>query len=65
MMKASFSDKSMFNDDISKWDISGVNGMFWDVASFNDGISKWDTSGVTFTSNMFHGATSSNGDISK
>ena len=46
---------SLFNGDISKWDVSNVEtmcGMFWD-SKFNGNISKWDVSNVENMSTMF------------
>ena len=48
-----------FNQDISSWDVSGVNDMndmFSGAQSFNKDISKWDVSNVTQMKFMFSGA---------
>ena len=40
---------TVFNRDLSKWDVSSVNGMygmFNDAAVFNVDLSKWDASNV-------------------
>ena len=40
---------SAFNSDLSKWDVSKVNGMhqsFTNAAAFNSDVSKWDVSSV-------------------
>ena len=55
-----------FNQDISSWDVSGVNDMnemFFGAQSFNKDISKWDVSNVTQMNSMFFGARSFNQDI--
>ena len=55
-MSVMFSDAVLFNDDISKWDVSGVNNMihmFAKEQSFNGEISKWDVSKVNDISAMF------------
>ena len=48
-MKELFFNKSEFNDDISKWDVSNVMNMSYILAStrFDGDISKWDVSKVT------------------
>ena len=58
---------SIFNGDISEWDVSSVVDMaymFRDAKSFNGEISNWDVSGVTSMASMFNAA-SFNGDLSK
>ena len=50
-----------FNVDISKWDVSsvqGMHGMFWGATAFNGDISQWDVSNVTNMGQMLYGATS-------
>ena len=57
---------SVFNGDISKWNVSMVddmNGMF-DDSKFNGDISKWDVSRVIDFSYMFY-KSKFNGDLSK
>ena len=59
---------AVFNDDLSKWDVSSVTrmvSMFMRAASFDGDISRWDVSTVTSTSSVFNDATAFNGDISK
>ena len=44
-------DRTDFNGDISKWDVSNVTNMysmFYGCESFNQDISDWDVSNVTF-----------------
>ena len=56
-----FRQATLFNGDISIWDVSRVktmNGMFMDSTSFNGDISNWDVSGVRVMDDMFSGATS-------
>eukprot|EP00550_Attheya_septentrionalis_P012190 CAMPEP_0198303506 /NCGR_PEP_ID=MMETSP1449-20131203/56921_1 /TAXON_ID=420275 /ORGANISM="Attheya septentrionalis, Strain CCMP2084" /LENGTH=1061 /DNA_ID=CAMNT_0044006001 /DNA_START=344 /DNA_END=3525 /DNA_ORIENTATION=- len=64
-MNSLFKDASYFNDDISGWDTSSVNGnvtnmnsLFKDASYFNDDISGWDTSSVTAMEDMFWKSTS-------
>jgi surface protein len=66
-MNQMFQGATLFNGDISGWDVSSVaimNFMFANVSLFNGDISGWDTSQVTFMSGMFLNATSFNADIS-
>ena len=54
---------SIFNGDISKWNVSKVrnmSGMFYDAKSFNQPIGDWDVSNVKDMSDMFYGAESFN-----
>lgn len=63
-----FSGATLFNQDISMWDVSSVtnmNGMFDDATAFNSDISMWNVSKVTNMNNMFSSATSFNQDLSK
>ena len=58
---------SVFNQDISSWDVSNVTdmiGTFHYAASFNQDISSWDVSNVTDMLQMFYGAEAFNQDIS-
>ena len=58
---------SVFNGDISGWDVSNVtnmNSVFVYATSFNRDIGGWDVSSVTDMGFMFSGASSFNGDIS-
>ena len=48
-------DNSIFNGDISKWDVHNVERMFcmFSYSKFNGDISKWDVRNVRYTRNMF------------
>ena len=57
---------SIFNGDISKWNVSKVTtmeAMFQAAVSFNGDISEWDVSNVTVMGGMFQ-TPSITGDIS-
>jgi surface protein len=59
-------ESSVFNGDISNWDVSNLTdmcGMFWN-SQFTGDISKWDVSNVTNMGGMF-AFSKFNGDISK
>lgn len=58
--------RSMFNGDISRWDVSNVEDMFglFSHSRFNGDISKWDVSNVTSMRSMFYNS-HFKGDISK
>ena len=61
-----FQNKTEFNQDISKWDISRattIRGMFINAHKFNQDISSWDTSNVIHMGDMFHMAKEFNQDI--
>lgn len=67
-MDQMFSDNSLFNQNISSWDVSNVisfDSMFKNATSFNQDISGWDVSNATNMTNMFVYATSFNQDISE
>ena len=54
---------SIFNGDISKWNVSKVrdmSGMFYDAKSFNQSIGDWDVSNVRDMYGMFFWAESFN-----
>merc|ERR1711934_516482 len=56
-----FSSASVFNQDLSKWDVSAVTdmgSMFYLASTFNQDLSKWDVSAVTNMESMFYGASS-------
>jgi len=58
---------TLFNSDVSSWDVSSVtnmSGMFYGAASFNQDLSSWDVSSVTDMAYMFGGADSFNQDLS-
>jgi surface protein len=57
---------TLFNGDISGWDVSSVtnmSGMFQNATAFNQDIGGWDVSSVMSMSFMFQSATSFNQDI--
>ena len=62
------STKSTFNDDISGWDMSNVEGsalqVFRGCTSFNQDLSKWNVSRITSLEGAFYGATAFNSNIS-
>src|SRR5574344_2020813 len=54
---------SMFDGDISNWEVSSVtsmNNMFWRAINFNSPIDSWDVSNVTSMDKMFYNASSFN-----
>lgn len=54
-----FRNASLFNGDITTWDVSGVvdmNNMFYGADAFNQDISGWNTGSVTDMSSMFFSA---------
>jgi surface protein len=58
---------TIFNGDISSWDVSNVvsmPNMFSNATSFNIDISSWDVSSVTNMGGMFSNATNLNIDLS-
>ena len=60
--------RTKFNGDISKWDVSNVtnmSSMFNGCTKFNQDISWWDVSNVTDMHNMFADCENFNVDISK
>ena len=59
-MEDRFRGKDLFNDDISRWDVSSVHNMFDDAHTFNRPIGDWDVSNVTDMSFMFFYAESFN-----
>jgi len=62
-MSSLFSERILFNDDISDWDVSNVTNMenmFGRAKSFNQLLNNWDTSKVTNMGYMFTFATSFN-----
>ena len=55
---------SLFNEDISNWDVSNVTDMqfmFFNNSQFNQDISKWDVSNVTTMDRMFQNYVYSSG----
>ena len=66
-MNQIFTNATVFNQDISGWDVSKVTNMFnmfRNCLAFNKDISYWNISSVTEVRNMFYNATSFNQDIS-
>ena len=60
--------ESIFNQDISSWDVSNVSdmrSMFARNTSFNANISDWDISNLTRSQRMFSGATNFNQEENK
>lgn len=67
VMSYMFSGCTVFNQDISNWDVGKVidmHGTFYNCKAFNQDISQWDVSRVTNMSYMFFGCTSFNRDLS-
>merc|ERR1712032_164844 len=67
-MMCIFRGASVFNQDLSKWDVSKVTDMgymFADTSAFNQDLSKWDVSAVSNMGYMFNGASAFNQDLSK
>ena len=59
-------DGTVFNQDITSWEVSGVtdmSDMFTNNTSFNQDIGLWNVSNVNTMFSMFNGATSFNQDI--
>jgi len=60
------SDRTYFNADIGRWDVSGVKSMAFTLSNceiFNKDISDWDVQSVTDMRNMFRYANSFNIDL--
>jgi len=56
----------LFNEDLSRWDVSNVwdmDDMFDGATAFTGDLSRWDVSRVTSMKRMFHGATAFTGDL--
>merc|ERR1712032_991634 len=55
-MDGMFTDTWVFNQDLSKWDVSKVTrmgGMFNDASAFNQNLSNWNVGKVTDMKKMF------------
>jgi surface protein len=66
-MTGTFSGCSVFNADLSGWNVSKVEGMpsmFFDCSSFNADLSGWNVSKVEGMSEMFSGCSVFNADLS-
>ncbi len=66
-MSYMFSGATLFNGDISNWDVSNITrmrSMFNNASAFNQNIGAWDVSSVDDMKGMFSNATSFNQDIS-
>ena len=66
-MTRMFLNCSVFNSDVSAWDVSSVtdmNRMFFGCSVFNSDVSAWDVSSVTDMTRMFFGCSVFNSDIS-
>ena len=66
-MEEMFKNASIFNGDISNWNVSTVTnmiGMFEGAAEFNQPIDSWNVSGVTSMNSMFIAAAEFNQDLS-
>jgi surface protein len=69
-MSGMFRSCSLFNGDISAWDVytlgsfqKNMSGMFQGATLFNQDIGSWNTTAVTNMSSMFYGAAAFNQDI--
>ena len=62
-----FFDCSVFNSDISNWDVSKLNiaiTLFRDCPVFNIDLSSWNVSNITDIAQMFAGCSAFNQDLS-
>jgi len=67
-MFRTFSNCSVFNGDLSQWDVSNVSNMFGTFANapvFNQDIGNWDVSNVTTMRGMFDNALAFNQNINR
>ena len=64
-MDSLFFKANLFNDDITKRDVSSISDKFFEASTFNGDISKWDVSSVTGMSGMFQSAASFSDNLSK
>jgi len=65
-MSSLFQSLSLFNADLSNWDVSNVTNMynmFFQATAFNGSIANWDTSKVEQMYQLFYGATSFNQNV--
>jgi len=66
-MRYMFGNCTIFNPDISAWDVSSVTNMgymFYNCSAFNSDISAWDVSSVKGMNRAFYGCSAFNSDIS-
>jgi surface protein len=66
-MSDTFAACTVFNQDISNWNVGNVttmNAMFRDASSFNQNISTWSVGNVTNMNSMFQSATAFNQNLS-
>lgn len=66
-MKGVFRSCTIFNGDVTGWNVSGVNGFsstFRGCPAFNKDISGWDLTSANQTNNMLNGCTIFNQDVS-
>lgn len=65
-MTSMFSGATIFNEDISDWDVSNVTMLyylFYNAVQFNQDLNSWDVSSVTLMNSTFFNAAAFNGDI--
>ena len=60
-----FNQASVFNGDLSAWNVSSVTSMKWmfHASAFNDDISAWNVSSVTDMEYMFYGTSAFKQDL--
>ena len=65
-MSYTFKDRTTFNEDIGRWDVSNVtdmNRIFLNAKAFNQDIGDWNTSSVTNMGRMFSDASTFNQEL--
>ncbi|WP_349351485.1 MULTISPECIES: BspA family leucine-rich repeat surface protein [unclassified Flagellimonas] len=68
LVELDYNQQSVFNADLSNWDVSNItnmSAMFANAREFTSDLSNWDVSNVTDMSGMFGDAMSFNSDLSK
>jgi len=66
-LSSMFSNCSLFNSDLSNWNVSNVTNMFnmfYNCYKFNQDLSNWNVSNVTSMNNMFYNCYKFNQDLS-